>query len=392
MIETPQDPEKSNETLADIFNKAEQNTKSTEKDPSGNDPDTQESSAHGTDRNFSSDKVNPDPKPASSKSPYHIPIVEELYSKNYHPILIFGTPTSGKSVLILSLLAYLNFELDSPGNCHFGEEIFSAEHLAGFKDWRDKNNNSAKKIYENSVPDFFYGKLPEHTDLENPVFIPVEFVPTNGEKAFKFALMESQGEHYQVDPSNNIGSRNIPEIIQRLYEGYKRGLSIIYVAPYLTGFKSDEIDKIYKERRKCDQSIYDCISNYNKIRRLECRSRDRFLFVLSKWDGLLKKGDTDNRFVEIDDLGLSREIHARYGMSWTYFQKLPQEMTRNFMPYSVCVDENNMIKAVPDDLRTIYTSFPASLWNWLEDHISNEESRDGEPGSFITKIKTILMK
>jgi hypothetical protein len=336
----------------------------------------------------------------SEKGPFESPfgplkLADEFKSKSYHPVLVFGTRASGKSMMLLSLFAFLNFDLESPGNCHFGDEIISPENIdPAFDSWRRRNHQQAKTIYDNDVPNFYYGKLAPSTRVDNPIFIPVEFVPTGDLEPFRLAFMESQGEFIQVDPERNKGSVKLQDEIDNIYKTYNRGLSIIFVAPSRLGEDKVMSDEEYQEMRVSDQSLYDCLRHYNEPRKGVAKERDRFLFLFSKWDNLVRpishSPGISASFLSPDEALLHREIRKKFGMSWAYFQKMPQKFRRNVMHYCAGLSVDGEILQIPEEERRYFAQFPAALWSWLENHAHEERSFNRTSNRIYQKLFSIL--
>jgi hypothetical protein len=290
---------------------------------------------------------------------------EQLLENEYHPVLIYGTRASGKTTLLTSLFAYMNFDLSAPGTCKLGKEIIPQN-----SDYGRRVLSEARDIFENDVPNFYRGITAKSTRLETPIFIPLEFIPRSTGAPVKIAFMESQGEFYHVDSENRKGEIQLKKEVLDIYKYYPEGLSIILVAPYSLSSRYEDVETSDIEKRELessDQSLYASLLKYNEMRAEKYKSKDRFIFILTKWDEFTQ-GPNNENFLDPTEELVVEQIAQKFDMSWPYFQSLPKSIPKNSMHYCAGIISGSDKLPTPAQYKRAMSKFPSSLWRWIYDN------------------------
>lgn len=297
----------------------------------------------------------------------NIDLAALLLEKGFHPVLVFGTRAAGKTVLLASLLSYLDDDsVGSKGSWNRGEPIIPTDNAYG-REVRD----DAKEFLDEKVSDFAEGIVPPSTQNEHPFYIPVIFRPRDGSSDIKFAFLESQGENYQI---NSTGARlkETKQEVLDLYKNYQEAMSILIITPFTHGTGGDQSYED-KARLETDQGLLGALREYQTYRAK--REKDHCLFVLSKWDQYFHQngGVGSPDFVDWPSELIENEIDIRAHRAWSFFQNMPKGGRMANMPYSAgVIHGNKILKAAT--FREDFFIFPRTLWNWLY-----KNATDGAP-------------
>jgi hypothetical protein len=184
----------------------------------------------------------------------------------FHPVLIFGTRASGKSLALASLLNYARHSIDShisvrlvdfnyPKSCPNPDEL---------RDW-------ARELYNGEISRF--QKDPRQvllgTRRDYPFFVPVQtaFLPEGKtargkEEIARFAFLESMGEWLRKEKDDYSFQDLRPEI-SAVLEHFNAPLSAIFVAPATSDEVLDNDDV-----NESHEALAHCMDEYEtKLRR-----------------------------------------------------------------------------------------------------------------------------
>jgi hypothetical protein len=206
-------------------------------------------------------------------------IAKKMVEDRFHPVLIFGPLSAGKSSLLASLFAFLKLAPDLSIYCSLAEPLVSDA-----TDYGRFARESATWFFTTSVQALINGQRPNVTPMHPPYFIPVVIRLPNG-REMRFAFMESSGESYAVD--DTFTSVNIfPELrqeIESVLRNYAKGLSILYLAPYIrTG---SQLAGASSEIRKAELALVGAFESYHRCRGAGSMGpRDKHLLLTTKWD------------------------------------------------------------------------------------------------------------
>jgi hypothetical protein len=126
--------------------------------------------------------------------------VENLKAiQEFHPVLLFGTQGSGKTHVLLSLLAYARYQTSMGVQTEFGcsseRDIFPADYAAASGVAPTVRFISAKKMYDDEVQTFENGLDTAGTGIRDPFFVPISLI--RGSEKTKLLFVEANGEWYQ---------------------------------------------------------------------------------------------------------------------------------------------------------------------------------------------------
>src|ERR1700712_1693620 len=109
-------------------------------------------------------------------------------AQRYHPVIFVGSSAAGKTVLLLSLLAYFKGG-DDAGRLAavFGDDFYKSSEK-GLRDF-------AKNYFDRTVANYIRGETDQKTAITTPMFIPVK-VSGESQADLKFVFMESDGEKF----------------------------------------------------------------------------------------------------------------------------------------------------------------------------------------------------
>lgn len=308
----------------------------------------------------------------------------------FHPVIFFGTQLSGKSTILLSLLAYARNHPEMGVETSFGAQSINDIYFDGFDSTEQygapnlgrraigteavESFKAARTFYDDAVPNFNAGFLPRSTQIRAPMYIPIGL--KNKYDSAKFLFLEANGEWFARDITTQSYApfQYEMESILRYYSG---PLSIIFVVPVVTNNKDVQHNRMLDD-------IGRCMELYSQFDRGEARG-DNLLLIGSQWDllpnnGLLRPQDADVR--PADFLSTAE----RWGTVWARFTQMQRLRvgSRAAMPYSIGPvlpsAKNTSEPGGTADLyrgRSVYTQFPRILWNWLYANATQDVTQPG---------------
>jgi energy-coupling factor transporter ATP-binding protein EcfA2 len=150
-----------------------------------------------------------------------------MLKKQYYPVLIFGSTTSGKSTLLTSLFKFMRTDPSSNATIHLGDWIIPTH-----KDEGSMTADEASQFFNKVVSEFESGTAAASTRANIPFFIPLTIKPNNDSGEIKIAILESRGEFYNVNEGNIRYNPELLNEIKDIYENYSKPISILIIAPY----------------------------------------------------------------------------------------------------------------------------------------------------------------
>jgi hypothetical protein len=309
-------------------------------------------------------------KPVSEPATTEIPppenvfnLTDELRARGYHPVMLFGTRSSGKTTLLASLFAFANTDVNSPGSVSLGDPIIPLETEEGVQ-----IDNHVQRIFNEYVLNFADGKPAPRTEKGIRIFMPIVFTPNRRSNGIKIAFLESSGEDYMVHESTETYFPKLENTISDMYRNYPGPISIIIAAPYLLesihSASTLDIEEQKKEERDSDRGLYAALQNYQQFRNPKFRKQDRFLFVLTKWDEHTKSV-TDKNFLNPTPGTIIGIISEKFEKSWIFFQKIKNVRTKNVLVYSAGFMTGEVRLKTPDRFQPTLSIFPRKLWTWI---------------------------
>jgi len=255
-------------------------------------------------------------------------LVRHLRDKmGFHPIIMFGTQYSGKSAVLLSLLAYAKYHPELRVQVDFAaqgvEELFPEEYEEAKGVEHSTRFNWANSIYDDQASDFEAGWMPESTQVRQPIYVPIQL--RREDVTTKFLFVEANGEWFDRDRKTGAYKPLVDEF-QYLLRYYDRPMSVIFVVPVVQARAHD-----FNLMLDC---IGKCISEYSWYGRGQFG--DNLLLLGSQWDKL-----PGNKLIAAPASGVSAaEFLAavtRWDGVWAPFLALQnvRKGSRAAMPYSI---------------------------------------------------------
>jgi hypothetical protein len=300
---------------------------------------------------------------ASSTATYALG--ERLINIGRHPVMMFGTTSSGKSSILMS---FINNLMSNPEvNIRLGEPIYPVGHPR-----REEAHNIAQDFFERKAQDFIHGrKLLQTTEAPYPLFVPIDIQRTHDLTPVKLAFLEGKGEWYEPQ-KQQMGSifQDFREEVADVLKFYDGGLSAIFVAP------CSDLDN-EKRLRDNDVGLLGAINAYRRYRANQ--DEDTLLFLMTKWD--VQANPLNNPlFGHLTADDVDRALRRQYPDSWPAFQTMPRPLQndrRYFMQYCAgyLVDEAN--RPPPNNERYVFERYPRTLLNWIFGNATRKHTGTG---------------
>ncbi len=284
-------------------------------------------------------------------------IAIEMKNQGYHPVILFGSTSSGKSTLLNSLFTYL--KMNSSGKSigfSLSEPLIPTNTIYG-KTLYDE----AKAFFNRGTQDFIDGHGAPVTLKKNPFFIPVKVNPIDADE-IKFAFLESNGEWYQPLKINDEYTIDLyPELkeeINAIIQYFEGGISFIYLAPYT---KSNTDSKKQNEIKNANLALVGVMDAYQRLRKIH-REDDKHIFLLTKWD---EKDVTLEKLSFVTDADRQQVINILYKQGFAAFNTLEiPEYSKAILQYCAAIMSGRDVLPSEKYL-PILNKYRKTLWNWL---------------------------
>ena len=280
----------------------------------------------------------------------------------YQPVILFGNAASGKTSLILSLLAAIRTNASLDAGLFLGDPIIDRSKLYGAY-----LAEQAAQFFGLKTQQFIEGTAAARTNIDLPFFIPLIFRPSGKHEA-RLALMESNGEWYRADRQANKFFPPLRQQIEDFLRHYPGGILFIHLLPYTQRhqYTAEVGGSDAAELEEASLAVSGALQAYEAVR--VDKSNDRHLLLVTKWDAH-RPADLDPVDALYDDpADVAAFIAARYAQAWASFKGLnlrPDQMATNGY-CSGQISANNVIKAGPNDDRgDAIRRYPVGLWRWL---------------------------
>lgn len=303
------------------------------------------------------------PETSTESEPAAGSLAAALRDSSRHPVLLFGTSTSGKSTLLISLFHCL--KRDPRVNITLGPAIVDVNTEEG-----RRIHAESLHLFERRVEAFDNGEIESSTQFNSPIFISVDLKPTDGLGTAKFAFMEVSGEVF--DPSQNDNGSIFKELHKEIIgvlRSYRRPITIIYLAPC---WREGE----RKAANPIDIGLEGAIQSYDKER--GSKSQDFHLFLFNKWDQIASPEDDDHSFSRVRSNQVATFIGKQYGRAWPAYTaiRLPVDHVRRYyMQYAAAfILDGQVIRE--DRYEKTFVRYRKTVWNWLYGNATEEKVGD----------------
>lgn len=286
-----------------------------------------------------------------------------LAAAGYHPIVLFGSAGSGKTSLLLSLLALLRDEPELHCGLDLGEPILSVDTPYG-RFLREQ----AEGFYGRKTQDFIEGRAAAKTAIEAPFFIPVVIRPEN-KPEIRLAFMESNGEWYRPDRESDRLFRPLRQQIEQFLSAYQEPITFIHLVPYtqqaLYTVGGDQHTDEQEIREAC-LAVVGALKAYKEVR--ANKIGDRHLMLVSKWDAH-NRDDWDRVGVLEDTTGeLEAFLNGRYRQAFAEYRNLGLAPHQRQVEAYCAGQIRGQAVIKPrrgEELHDALIQYPKKLWRWL---------------------------
>ena len=309
------------------------------------------------------------PVPQATKK--HLILSELLQTKDIHPVIVFGSYATGKSVLLASLLSFGSENIAPSGSpklqVSFGDNLFTSNNQDGdLNNLNIKKNNIAVYFVKRTVNDW-YNSIASIERTDDSFFVPVDVTHTNAQGVIKntkrFVFLDWPGEllipPQPVNPRelgdgvNQPQPRELEDLVINLLQFFSKPISVIFLLP------KDDSEPNYTVI-----TIMSMLERYKKDRNSNVVGMDHCLFLLNKWDKMHSLNEP--MFIAPDRSTLENHINST-GINnvWQEFNLLPGNLA--MMQYSAGSHSKEGIRqglaSVKDTEKVL--RYPKTLWNWL---------------------------
>ena len=300
-----------------------------------------------------------------------------------HPIILFGTASSGKSAFLQSMIYYGATTGDKGFILTKGVNMYPPDY--------DNSNELYKRsviFYENvAIKDRGEGRYPQQTQTLHQFFIPVDLQPANDELPLqRLAFLEGTGEFFHPGEGlarDGVGQYpKLTETTHDLISNYDAPLSLLFFAPMeITGGAGNAVDE-----RTSYLSLSNQLREYFGLRPKKFQHRDNLCLLLTKWDTTCRLVERKgaSKIISYNDIINGAFPNALRRLSewedlWATFSDKPDFSGERFlMPYSSGVDVDGCLQLdhiqQPD-----FDYFNRTMWNWLYGNATAEYSIGNTP-------------
>lgn len=280
------------------------------------------------------------------------------------PVILFGSRFTGKTTLLLSLLAAIKTEPRLRTGLMLGDPLLDINSLVGKEQYE-----IAEEIFGQKTQQFIEGVKPTATFVKRPFFIPIDFQPY-GKPDTKFAFMESNGEWYMPDRTSAKFFRPLQKHIEDFIRCYQGPITFIHVLPFTqnasTTLSAAEKVKDVELIQEASLAISGALQAYERVR--IDKGNDNHLLLVTKWDareraGLSKKDSLNGTTEEVSEF-----VEANYSQAYAAFEGMKLRKDQKYIA-SYCSglmnEANVLVLRRSNDLRLDVLSYPVNLWKWF---------------------------
>lgn len=305
------------------------------------------------------------PEPAGDPENAGRQLAQQMLELGYHPVVIFGSTSSGKSTLLGSLLSYMQRDSAAGVEISFGDEFM----ISG-SEYGKSAHEKASAFFFRGVQDHINARMQAATRTEFPFFIPVVLRPGGDLPPVKLALLESNGEWYNPDLDTDRFFRKMRAEIAGLLRNFSGGVSFLHLAPVtqIEQYRETQDDDRSKNGallRAADLALVGCFNAYRDIR--PTKHSDRHLLLVTKWDGHVKPEHASGKFSAPDLADVKDVARNRYPQAYAAFVNLSGggAGSKQIMQYCSGIISGREMLAQPPEIEAQLRRYPRALWNWI---------------------------
>lgn len=276
-----------------------------------------------------------------------------------HPVLIFGSKGSGKTSLLVSLFKYMRDNEFADASIELADDIFPQEDLR----WKS-NVEWAQDLFFKNVFGFIDNNAPPATLQSEPFFIPVRIVTKTGNEKI-IAFLEGKGEWYQSEEDlSKKPYKKFKGLLQALLLNFNDPLTVIYIAPFVTGSEKSSIDASHI--KSSDIGLLGAINEYLVYRKVH-QQKDNHLLLVTKWDVFCESIASDS-FTDPTDDEVNDIFRDKYKLTWNKYLNLNlsnDQQNKSVSTYSAGFMDGNIIASPAKDDIELISAYPRKLWDWI---------------------------
>jgi hypothetical protein len=297
-------------------------------------------------------------------------MASQLFKFNYHPVVIFGGPASGKTSFITSMLASLKLSADWQLSAQLNDPVIPID--TGFG---TTQREESVRLFFQTVQRFIEGQAASQTSAKlAPIFLPLTIRSGTLSQSLNIAFMESAGEFYRPDPNSPEYFAKLRPDTDSFIRNFEGGISFVYVLPYTQlDVRAVGVDRSADPARlrEAEAAVVGIIEAYQKIR--VNKSRDSHLLLLSKWDAHFdfKKQEQE---LEMSEILIDTYDDVFYFLNETYPQALAalnslqvQPFQRLSTNYCAGLITGRHISPITKDIETrnAIREHQKKVWKWI---------------------------
>jgi hypothetical protein len=281
-----------------------------------------------------------------------------------HPVILFGSRSTGKTSLILSLLASVKTEPILRTGLRLGDALLDIRSAIGKEQYE-----IAEGMFGQKTQQFIDGVKPAATSLKRPFFIPVDFLPHDKPEA-RFAFMECNGEWFQPDRSSAKLFAPLNKHIEDFIGCYDAPITFIHVLPFTqnanASLSAAEKVKDVELIQEASLAVSGALQAYGRIR--INKGGDRHLLLVTKWDVRKRAGLSNEDSLTSTTEEVGEFVGESYAQAFAAFQGITLRDDQKYIA-SYCSGLMNEDKVLvlnkSSDLRLDVLNYPVNLWKWL---------------------------
>lgn len=290
-------------------------------------------------------------------------IARDMVNKGYQPVIFVGTANSGKTSVLLSLLALLRRRPELQMPAFLDEALAEAGSKLG-----NYQREMAITFFNRNVQNFIDGQVIAKTTVNVPFFVPVSVRPTNGTN-LTFAFMESSGEWFQPKRNTNELFPPLKRHIEEFISTYEGGIIFIYALPFTqqqlwsTGA---DMARDASQIADADLAVAGALQSYSKVR--FDKTHDRHLFLVTKWDGTAAGGNVTDTLVSTTHGHVSSFANEKYPQSMSLLNNFGVDRERIALDHycaAIINAQGPQIFKADNPLSEIVLKYPRDLWDFL---------------------------
>ena len=290
-------------------------------------------------------------------------LANDMADKGYQPVIFVGNAGSGKTSVLLSLIALLKRQPDLAASAFLDPPLLDGRSKLG-----SYQKENAEAFFFKNVQRFIDGNVIPKTAVEVPFFVPVSVRPETAPRV-TFAFMESNGEWYRPKKDSNTLFPPLRKSIEEFIQTYQGGIIFIYTLPFTQQalWSSDvQPDRDADLLQEADLAIAGAMQSYERIR--YDKAHDRHLFLITKWDGSAAGGDLAQALSGTQEGKVSQFAVTRFPQSLALINGLgvgKDHVALQHYCSGIITGQGPQSLSPDNPLRDVVLSYPKKLWTYL---------------------------